>query len=96
MSDYLILATGDGETVMLTTDSPAGVYGVPVLQITTEDVDGDFGPRDIIGDVNRPSEMMRAADVVAAWVAKPGRTADEIEVARLFLAQWPEGPQVAV
>jgi hypothetical protein len=35
-----------------------------------------------------------AAYYVARWAHQPERTAYEIEAARAYLAQWPEGPQV--
>ena len=80
-----------GGTCHLTTDSSASHYGIPVLRIDGEDIDGDFGPADIIGTA--PS-IIYAAEAVAGWAKQPGRTAEEIKAARSFLRQWPDGPQV--
>jgi hypothetical protein len=35
-----------------------------------------------------------AAGFVYAWAQEPGRTREEIELARLYLAQWQHGPQL--
>ncbi len=91
-----ILVTKDrsGRTVYLTTNSPASHYGLPVLQITSEDVAGDFGPSDMVGHLERPDTIVTAAGVVAGWAMQPERTSTEIKAARAFLSQWPEGPQI--
>ncbi len=84
-----ILITKDkkGGTAYLTTESPASHYGIPVLQITADDIDGDFGPANLIG--NLPN-VFPAADIIAAWLNTPGRSPEEIEAGKSFLAQWPE------
>lgn len=83
----IIVATDkNGGTAALTTDSPLSHYGAPVLRIEADDIDGDFGPRDIID--GRP-----AAYAVAGWAIQAERTPEEIEAAKKFLSQWPEGPQ---
>ena len=75
--------------ICLTTNSPASHYGIPALRIET-----DEGP-----DLG-PSEFLRngklAAAVVAAWATKKCRKPEELEAARRFLRQWPDGPQVEV
>jgi hypothetical protein len=77
----------------LTTDSPASHYGLPVLRIDAADVAGDFGPADLLGDVDRP-ETLTAAEIVAGWAMNAERNEEELEAARTFLSQWPEGPQI--
>jgi hypothetical protein len=66
-------------------------YGIPVLRIEAEDVDGDFGPADLIGEV---PNLVSAASIVSGWAKTGKRTKEEIEAARLFLCQWPDGPQI--
>ena len=91
MDDITILTDKNGGTAVLTTASPASHYGIPVLRIEANDVDGDFGPGDLLG--NLPN-VFPAANIVAAWGRAPERTDVEREVAALYLRQWPEGPQV--
>jgi len=91
-----LLVTQDeaGGTAYLTNETCASRYGIPVLEITAADVDGDFGPADLIGDLDPPETLCRAADVVVGWASQPDRTDEEREAARRYLRQWPEGPQV--
>ena len=89
--NILICKDGKGGTAILTTDSPGSHYGIPVLRIEAEDVDGDFGPADVV--VKKPP-FITAADVVCGWAYDRDRTHDEVEAARRFCAQWPDGPQV--
>lgn len=88
MDDILISTDKDGGTAILTTASPMSHYGIPVLRIEADDVDGDFGPADIIDG------GMTAASVILGWANIPGRTDEELRAARLYLGQWPEGPQL--
>ena len=88
--EILITKDEKGGTCHLTTYSPQSHYGIPVLRIDGEDIDGDFGPADIIGTA---PDIIYAAEVVAGWAKETGRTTEEIEAARSFLRQWPEGPQ---
>lgn len=97
--NILVTRDAQGGEAWLTTDSPASHYGCPVLRIEADDVDGDFGPADMIdtsGDANRihPERIVTAADVVAGWARSTERTPEEIEAARKFLSQWPDGPQI--
>ncbi len=88
---HIIISTDErGGTAALTTESPAAHYGIPVLQIQADDVNGDFGPSDIIN----AGKLITAADVVAGWASSGDRTEDDIAAARKFLGQWPEGPQI--
>ena len=88
MTDILLTTDPDGGTAVLTTASPASHYGIPTLRITADDVNGDFGPADLI------ESNLTAAMVVHGWALVADRTADELHAARLYLSQWPEGPQV--
>jgi len=88
---HLVLTDPAGGTAHLTNRAATSHYGVPVLQITAADVDGDFGPADLLGF---PPKLMRAADIVLAWATQPDRTDAERQAARLFLQQWPDGPQI--
>ena len=91
---YLVLNDPDGGMAFLTTESAVGTRdGVPVLEIRAGEVDGTFGPADLIYDESGP--VMRAAPLVEVWASSPDRSDAEIEAARRFCAQWPEGPQVA-
>jgi hypothetical protein len=92
--NYIVLSDSEGGTGRLTTDSPASNGGVPVLEIDTEDVNGTFGPSDLIGDIDKPETLTRTASLVAAWASEPDRTEDELTAAHRFLHQWPEGPNV--
>jgi hypothetical protein len=91
---FLIMADEDGGTAYLTNQSSASSYGIPVLQVSADDIDGDFGPADIIGNMDDLGDLIPAATVIAAWANNPERTVEELEAARLFLQQWPEGPQI--
>ncbi len=93
--DILITTDPDGGTAVLTTNSPCSHYGCPVLRIEAEDVDGDFGPADLIDFSGIGQGMAPAANIVAGWAMAPARTDEEREAARRFLCQWPEGPQLA-
>jgi hypothetical protein len=81
----LLLTDKSRGTATLTTDSPQSHYGLPILRIESE---GDFGPADMV------DHIVTAADIVAGWASNPGRTAEEIGAARMFLRQWPDGPQI--
>ena len=89
--NILVAKDISGGTAVLTTDSPASRYDMPVLQITADDIDGDFGPGDLI---NIGEMVIPAAEIVHNWACKTGRTTAEISAARKFLSQWPEGPQI--
>jgi len=93
--NYLILTDADSGTARLTDETCASRYGLPVLVIDAEDCQGDFGPADLIGNLDRPESLMHAAEVVAAWGRAPERTDDERDAARRYLQQWPDGPQIA-
>ena len=62
--DLIVSEDMNGGTAILTTDSPASHYGMPVLQITSEDIDGDFGPGDLInlGEMPMSASNDTAAD----------------------------------
>ena len=94
MEDILIMVDEKGGTAILTTNSPMSRRGIPVLRVKTEDVDGDFGPADLIGEHKKPEMIRTAAGIVAEWFRTIEHTEEEIEAARLFLSQWPEGPQI--
>lgn len=84
---FVVMTDPDGGVITLTTEHPASSYGIPVLVADAEDLKGVFGPSDPL-DGN-----LTAAAVVAAWARETERTEAESESARLFLSQWPEGPQ---
>lgn len=94
MEDILIITDKDGGTAYLTTNSPMSHYGTPVLRIEANDAEGDFGPADIIGEVVGGGGIMTAADVVYGWAIRPERTEAEFKIARSYLSQWPDGPQL--
>lgn len=90
----LIMQDKKGGTAYLTTESTSSHYGMPVLQITAEDIDGDFGPADIIGDLDKPDTLLIAAQIVYVWAMNKKRTPEEVQAAKSFLSQWPDGPQI--
>jgi hypothetical protein len=73
----------------LTTDSPLSHYGVPVLRIEADDINGDFGPADILDS----KKGLTAADVVAGWAIDKDRTLEERNIAQKYLSQWPDNPK---
>jgi len=81
----------EGGTAVLTTESSQSHDGRPVLELTGEGVGGTFGPADLVFLQPNPRT---AASIVAGWAQQKGRTVVELELARRFLGQWPEGPQV--
>lgn len=88
MTHILISTDPNGGQAYLTTNSSQSHYGVPVLRVEADDVSGDFGPADIIHGT------MTAADVIAGWAREPERTEEEVKIARQYLSQWPDGPQL--
>jgi hypothetical protein len=94
MAEYLMFRDDKGGTAVLTNETAASRYGIPVLVIDAEDCQGDFGPADLIGDLDRPETLMHAAEVVAAWGLSPERRPEERDAARRYLMQWPAGPQI--
>jgi hypothetical protein len=90
MPEHLIMKDAEGGTAVLTTDTPASHYGIPMLVIDATDVRGEFGPADRL----HPNISLTAAQVVLAWGLAPERTPTEKEAARRYLHQWPEGPQL--
>jgi hypothetical protein len=89
MSDVLIYTNPNGHTATLTTDSPASHYGISALHLEGVGMDNlpDLGPADVL-----PSGLT-AAHLVCAVADRLSDTARQ--AARKFLAQWPEGPQLA-
>lgn len=57
------------------------------VAVHTEEHDGFYGPTDHLG-------RYTLAELVHGWASRRYRSNDEREVARRFLAQWPEGPQL--
>lgn len=85
--NILIMTDSKGGTAHLTTDSPMCKYGIPILRIEADDIDGDFGPADLIGT---PPKLFPAADIVMSWLLEPKRTEEEILAGKKFLSQWQE------
>ena len=77
----------------LTTRSSHSHNGLPVLRIEGDDFPTDYGPAD---DVSLLAGLvvLKAGELVAAWANTKGRTPKELEAARKFLSQWPDGPQI--
>jgi len=89
MKDILVKVDEKGGTVILTTDSPASTQGAPILKVDTEDLEGEFGPSDILGE-----DLLTAAEFIVEWARTGERSKAETQAAKLFLSQWPEGPQI--
>jgi hypothetical protein len=94
MAEYLILSDPRGGRAILTTEASGSSYGIPVLVVEADDIQGEFGPADLIVDPAQPERAVRGADLVAAWALAPERTPEEREAARRYLGQWPAGPQI--
>ncbi len=96
MDDIIITRDKDGGIAYLTTASPQSHYGVPVLRIEgAKDIPDrgiDYGPADVI--VVADGRVIKGAHIIAAWAMGKKRTPQEVELARLYLSQWPDGPQV--
>lgn len=88
---FLICTDSDGGEAWLTNESCVSRYGMPVLEVTADDLDGTFGPADVLVKDGKP---FLVADVVAGWGSADGRTPDEIAFASDFLSQYPDGPQI--
>jgi len=76
--------------ITLTTSSPGAHYGHPVLRFETIRYP-DCGPAD-----RNPwiGTYYTCADLVYEWGSKEERTSREYATAKLFLSQWPSGPQL--
>ena len=83
----LVTKDKDGGEAVLTTESCQSHYGFPVLEITADDVDGTFGPGDIVHE--RYGKVLLAYHVVAGWLATGERTAEERAAGEAFLSQSP-------
>jgi hypothetical protein len=94
--DHLIYQDSELGSARLIGKPPAGSREVPVLHVERDGLCGDFGPADILADPwsGSPSAQ-RVAEIVYIWTICPERTETEREAARLFLWQWPDGPQLA-
>jgi hypothetical protein len=88
--NILLLRDPAGGEVYLTTESALSHYGIPVLRITSDEIGRDFGPSDMIGNLDEPEKPVTAAGLVAGWARSGERTVEELDAARLFLKQWPK------
>ena len=77
----------DGGEAVLTTQSSQSHYGCPVLEITADDVNGTFGPGDIVHE--RDGKVLLGYHIIAGWLATGGRTAKERAAGEAFLSQSP-------
>jgi hypothetical protein len=99
--EYTIHRYGDGETLTLTTDSVAAHYDIPALRYSGCPCP-DMGPADRLCLHVEPQGAVdlfgghTAAEMVDKWASleRPRLGPDGWEAARLFLAQWPDGPQL--
>ncbi|MEW5765394.1 MAG: hypothetical protein ACOYXN_03245 [Acidobacteriota bacterium] len=85
----LKVAEDQDGAAFLTNESANSSRGLPVLHLTGEGLNADFGPADEL------SPGVSAAGVVAGWAQDPQRTPEELRAAAAYLSQWPEGPQVS-
>lgn len=90
MDDILIYRGPYGHTAILTTNSSASSYGVPVLRIEGKGLDDwpDLGPADALPSGHTAARLVVNAMDTGFW------TPNDIEAGRKFCAQWPDGPQV--
>lgn len=86
----------------LTDEHPRSSYGIPVLSNNDDDGYRGYGPADVVvvpdpkaidffGDKARP---LTAAEIVEMWAVANVTTDEEERKIRLFLGQWPAGPQL--
>ena len=73
---------------MLTTEHHSSRYKIPVL-VKRQDPGTAYGPQDIL-------QMYHLTQPAAHFVERFGRfkSGEALEACRLFLAQWPDGPQL--
>lgn len=92
--EVIIHRYDDGETLSLTTESPASHYGIPALRYSGCGCP-DMGPADNLC-THAWGAHARAlfGECTAAYTVKRFATAETEEVCRHFLQQWPEGPQI--
>jgi hypothetical protein len=69
--------------IELTTESSMSSHGQLVLRIRTDDSIEDYGPGDW---VSTPDGMRLANDIVVDWLNELGRTDEDVELGRRFLA----------
>lgn len=86
----------------LTDEHPRSSYGMLVLCDDTDSTGHGYGPADLI---YKPGQRevdyfgnlavaLTAADVVAKWAIENVTSEREEQQIRLFLGQWPTGPQL--
>ena len=84
-----------GNKVWLTTDTPEGN---PILRIEAEACEGDFAPQDLVDEAcigeGIYAGVVLAAYLIVRWAYDARRKPWEREIARQYLSQWPEGPQL--
>jgi hypothetical protein len=90
---FLIVTDTDGGEAWLTNENCCSRYGFPVLVITAKDIDGIFGPGDLIGEL---PNLVFAAQIVAGWATDSRRTEQERNFAERFCSQFVPGPAFAV
>lgn len=87
----------DGTALVLTTDSPAARYGIPVLRHEGCSQCADMGPADPLPLCAEPQEVV---DLFGTWTAAEAvyyaDNLNDLPQKPLcdFLHQWPEGPQL--
>lgn len=104
MASYEIRIKTTGDVMAyLTTDSPMSHYGIPALRFAPGFDDPnrscDYGPADLVthGEAAEAFGPEPAAEFIVRWVngQRDNLTAEAIDAAKRFLAQWPDGPQIA-
>lgn len=81
-----------GMRLVLSNQHSASRYGVPVLESERR----CYGPSDYLNLGPLPQHGARtAASVIYEWASTPGRTEPQLAAARMFLRQWPDGPQIS-
>ena len=89
---YPVKLACENISLALSNQYAASRYGIPVLESERD----SYGPADYLSLGPVPQHFKRtAASVVHEWATMPGRTEPQIEAARMFLRQWPKGPQIA-
>lgn len=92
MKRLVISVVNGSQCCWLTDESCASRYGLPVFEILGGGENRAFGPADVIAI---GPHRTTPAHLVVGWARLKGGTAEEFELARLFLSQWPAGPQLS-
>lgn len=85
--DILIASDQKGGVIRLTNQTESSQNGNLVLSIHDEEVNGDFGPSDLIDFSSVGAGLLPAEDIISGWLQSGERQPEELEAGRMFLHQ---------